>query len=107
MDADSILHLEEPIPNNCVITLDTLQYFFYCSGHIDIRDPDGNRLESIGYGIKRDNIESSIYRLKEQIYLLECLLCKLNNSLQLPAHAVSALGDVLYRMQGFCKKYIQ
>jgi len=108
MDTDSIdPHLDSLIPHNCSITLDILQYSFYRSGQIDIRAPDGIRLESIGYGIKRDDIESSIYRLKEQMYVLECLLGNLNNRLQLPAQAVSALVDLLYRMQRFCWDYIK
>jgi len=108
MDTDSTHpHLDSSIPDNCSITLDILQYFFYRSGQIDIRAPNGIRLESIGYGIKKDNIESSSYSLKEQIYVLECLLGNLNNRLELPAQAVSALADLLYRMQRFCWKYIR
>ena len=95
------------IPSKYVITLDILQYFFYQSEHIDIHAPDGSRLQTIGYGIKRDAIESSTYRLKEQIYIVECLLGNLNNKLELPAQAVSALADLLCRMQGFCGKYIK
>lgn len=107
MDTDSRFHLDDSSPKNCIITLDTLQYFFYSSQYIDICDPNGHRLESIGYGIKNDHVEISIYRLKEQMFLLECLLCKLNTNLQLPTHAISALGDLLYRMQEFCRNYIK
>ena len=108
MDTDSIPpHLDQSIPDNCSINLDILQYFFYRSGQIEIYAPDGIRLENIGYGIKRDDIESSTYRLKEQIYLMECLLGNLSNRLELPAQAVSALADLLYRMQKFCWEYIK
>lgn len=90
-----------------VITLDKLQYLFYQSDHIDICAPDGSRLHTIGYGIKKDKIESSIDRLQEQIYLTECLLCNLSNSLELPTQAVSALADLLCGMHKFCRNYLK
>ena len=94
-------------PNHYTITLDILQYFFYQSDHIDICAPDGSRLQTIGYGIKKDKIESSIERLKEQIYLTECLLCNLSNGLELPTQAVSALADLLCGMHRFCRNYLK
>ena len=96
-------NLDDLTTDTCRITLDIPQCIFYRSGKIDIYSPDGNRLESIGYGIKRDKVEGSAYRLKEQIYVLECLLGNLNNNLELSAQAVSALVDLLYRMQRFCR----
>ena len=107
MDTDSISNFHRPIPDHCNITLDILQSIFYRTGKIHIYSPDGMRLESIGYCIKRTDIEATAYRLKEQMYLIECLLGKLTNNLELPADAVSALADLLYRMQGFCREYIK
>lgn len=107
MDTDSIHNLDELIPDHCNITLDILQSIFYRTGKINIYSPDGTRLESIGYCIKRNDIESSAYRLKEQLYLMECLLSNLSNNHELPAEAISSLADLLYRMQGFCRKYIK
>lgn len=108
MDADSKdPRLDKPIPESCSITLDILQYIFYRSGHIDIYTPDGIRLETIGYGIKRDDIEGSAYRLKEQIYLMACLLGNLNSKLEFPAQALTALANLLYGMRKFCREYIR
>lgn len=101
------LNFLSTIPGNYVITLDILQYFFYQSEQIDIHAPDGTHLQTIGYGIKKSDVENKIYSLKEHIYAVEFLLGKLNNSLELPAQAVSALADLLCGMQGFCRKYIK
>ncbi|HWV16768.1 MAG TPA: hypothetical protein VN030_15170 [Cellvibrio sp.] len=106
-DSNSLNDLDVLIPDSCSITLDILQSMFYRSGKIDVYSAAGDRLESIGYGIKRDNIEASVYRLKEQIYILECILGHLGNSLEIRLQAVSVLADLLYRMQKFCRDYIK
>ena len=98
-------HLDES--GNCVIKLDLPQYFFYQSDHIDIHAPDGTHLECVGHIIKESEIENSCARLKEQIFLVECLLSNINHDLKLPSQAVAELADLFYRMQKVCGKYMK
>jgi|GEM_PF-459458 len=112
MDANVALHqkLQQPLLNdngNCVITLDFPQYFFYQSDHIDILAPDGRLLECIGHIIKQAETETAAARLKEYIFLIECLLSNINHDIKLPAQAVAELADLFYRIQGVCGKYIK
>ena len=92
---------------NCIINLDLRQYFFYQSHHIQIHAPDGTHLESIGHLIKIDEIQSGTARLKEQVFLVECLLGNIIQELKLPAQASAAFADLLDRMQRVCGKYLK
>lgn len=89
---------------NCIITLDLPQYFFYQAEHIDLHDPNGNFLESIGHRIQVMETETTQYRLHEQICLVENLLGQINHDLELRKEAVSALADLLYQTQKVIEK---
>ena len=95
------------LKEHCTITLGLPQYFFYQSEYIDIHAPDGSILESIGHRVKEMALEESTHRLHEQIFLLESLLGNLHQSIELPREAVSALADILYRMQAITSKAIK
>ena len=91
----------------CIITLDLPQYFFYESAYIDLHAPDGSHLESIGHRIQEIDAENTIYRLHEQIILVESLLGNMHQPVTLPREAVSALAEMLYRMQKITEKMVQ
>lgn len=112
MDANVALpqKSQQPLLNDngqCVIKLDFPQYFFYQSEHIDILAPDGTHLDSIGHIIKQAETETAAARLKEYIFLIECLLSNINHDIKLPAQAVAELADLFYRMQSVCGKYLK
>jgi len=92
---------------HCIITLDLPQYFFYQAEHIDLHDPNGRFLESIGHRIREMDAENTKYRLHEQICLVENLLGQINHDLELPKEAVSALADLLYQTQKVIGKVIK
>ncbi|HWV16939.1 MAG TPA: hypothetical protein VN030_16025 [Cellvibrio sp.] len=108
MDAKSISldALNIPSPNNSIITLTHQQYLFYQFAYLDLHSPDCSHLQTLGYGVKKNEVDYKIYRLREYLYAMEYLLGNLNSSLDLPPQATSALADLLCGMQGFCRKYI-
>jgi hypothetical protein len=59
-------------------------------------------LESIGQQIQNGLTETNNYQLRDKIYLVACLLEKINEDIELPAQAVSGLADLFYRMQNLC-----
>ena len=62
--------------------------------------PDGDHLESIGYEIQKQTQEEKATQLQEQIVLLQSLCEKITQEVELPAQAISGLGDLVFRVRG-------
>ncbi|MES2673887.1 MAG: hypothetical protein V4660_06575 [Pseudomonadota bacterium] len=103
---DNITHLPGAEPHS-TITLTASRYALYQTTCIEVNTPDGEYLESIGQHIQNDLAETNTYQLRDNIYLVACLLGKINENVELPAHAVSGLADLFYRMQNFCGEHIK
>jgi hypothetical protein len=103
---DNITHLPGT-ESHRIITLTSAQYALYQTNCIEVNTPDGEYLESIGLQIQNDLAETNTYQLRDNIYLVACLLGKINEDIELPAQAVSGLADLFYRMQSFCGEYIK
>jgi hypothetical protein len=64
-------------------------------------------LEFIGKPIRREVESTELLQLQEQIFLLQSLLCKVKEQIELPPLAVSGLADLLFRAQGLCERFIK
>jgi hypothetical protein len=104
---DNITPLVPSITADCVVTLNPVQLAFYQQRSIEIQSLDGEYLETICHAVQRDNISTSNYQLRNQMYLLESLFGQMNSYIELPARAASGLADVFFRLQGFCDKHIE
>lgn len=104
---DNVTPLNSASKSHCVITLDPFQHIYYQESFIDIHSPDGDHLDRIGIDVQKDKAEHEKYQLRDQIYLLSCLLGKINEDLELPARAVSGLADTVHRVQDFCDLHVK
>lgn len=93
--------------SSCVITLDPFQYAFYQQSCIEIQNPDGDLLEFIGKPIQQEVETAELLQLREQIFLLQSLLCKIKEEIELPPLAVSGLADLMFRTQGMCERFLK
>lgn len=101
---DNITPLVPNTKSSCVIILDPFQYAFYQQSCIELQDPDGELLEFVGKPIQKEIEASESLQLREQIYLLQSLLCKVKEEVELPTLAVSGLADLMFRMQEMCER---
>jgi hypothetical protein len=92
---------------DCFVTLTPSQLARYQQSSLKIRSPDGEQLEIIGHDIQKENIQDQKNQLLEQICLTRSLSCHIEQSLELPARAVYALSDLLFRMEEFCERNIK
>ena len=104
---DNITPLIPGTKTSCVITLDPVQYLFYQQSCIELQAPDGEVLEFIGKPIQREVESTELLQLQEQIFLLQFLLCKIKDQIELPPLAVSGLADLMFRAQGLCERLIK
>ncbi len=102
---DNITHLPNT-ESHRIITLNPSQYVLYQTTCIDLNTPDGEYLETLGQHIQNDLTETNAHQLRDNIYLIGCLLGKINEDIELPVRAVSGLADLFYRMQELCEKHI-
>ena len=86
------------------VQLTPSQYSFYQKNYIELLDPDGGHLELVGRSVQRSVEEDKLYRLREQVVLLQALLANITEHIELPALAVAGLADLMFRMQGVCEK---
>ncbi len=70
--------------SSCVITLDPFQYAFYQQSCIELQTPDGEFLEFVGKPIQQEIETTELLQLREQIYLLQSLFCKVKEEIELP-----------------------
>jgi hypothetical protein len=90
-----------------IITLDAKQYQHYKKSCVTVCAPDGNFLEAIGNNIHTDEMQTSRYKLRDDVHLVSQLLCHINQNLDLTPQAVSGLADLFFRTQDFCDKYVE
>ncbi len=90
-----------------VIQLNPSQYSFYQENYIELLSPDGKHLELIGHFPKKSAEEENLCRLREQVCLLQTLLCNINEQIELPPLAVSGLADLMFRTQGLCERFVK
>ena|SRR5688572_29382089 len=97
----SLPHLSNP----CVIKLNPFQYARYQQSLIEIHSPDGECLARFGEELTRNAEEEADYRLWEQACLLEVLLDQVQDDMQMPQRAYTALADMMGRInEHFLKK---
>jgi hypothetical protein len=104
---DNITPLHPTSKSQCVITLDPFQDIYYRQSFVDIHSPEGDFLERIGADIQKDNAEHQKYQLRDQVCLLNCLLGKIREDVELPREAISGLADVMHRMQDFFELHVK
>ena len=108
-NSQDMLSASNKTSTNCpfAIILDPSQYARYKAGCLSVQSPHGNHLETIGQYIQNEEERSRKLRMQNQMHLVENLLAKMTNGIELSAKAVEGLVDLLYEMQGFCGKYIK
>lgn len=104
---DNITPLYPTSKSQCVITLDPFLHIYYQQSSIDILSPDGDLLDRIGADVQKDNAEHQKYQLRDHVCLLNCLLGKIHDEVELPREAISGLADVIHRMQDFCDLHVK
>lgn len=104
---DNVTPLVLGTKSSCVITLDPFQYAFYQQSYIELQSPDGKFLELVGHSVQKDIEENNFCRLREQVFLLQSLFCKIKEEIELPAVAVSGLADLMFRTQGLCERFVK
>lgn len=95
-------HQSSVIP---AVTLDSSQYFLYQTHQLEILSPDGQHLDFVGKAIKTAKAESQVFRLRDRVALVSCLLGNVNDAVTLPIPAVLGLTDLLERISETC--YLQ
>jgi len=104
---DNITPLVPGTKSSCVITLDPFQHMFYLQSCIELRCPDGELLEYVGKPIQKEIEAIELLQLREQIYLLQSLLCKVKDEVEFSPLAVSGLADLMFRTQGLCERFVK
>jgi hypothetical protein len=87
-----------------IIQLTSSQYSFYQTSYIELLDPNGKYLELIGHSVQRNQEEDNLYRLREQLSLLQSLFGNIIEQIELPPLALAGLSDLMFRMQKLSEK---
>lgn len=84
-----------------ILVLDPSQFALYQTGDIDVQSPSGEHLNTIGHWQNKAEVEVSLYRLQDQMHLVECLLRNGKYPLELSERAGAGLVEMLDRAQEF------
>jgi hypothetical protein len=87
-----------------IVTLDESQYQLYQRGQIEIQAPNGEFLKAIGTTMDQAETEVDLYRLQDQLHLVEALLFNTQGQLELNERAVAGLVQVLSDARGFLNR---
>jgi hypothetical protein len=104
---DNVTPLVPGTKSSCIVALTPVQYSFYQQSCIELQAPDGEVLEFIGKPIQQEIELTEIHQLQEQVFLLQSVLCKVKEQIELPPLAVAGLADLLARMQELCERFIK
>lgn len=103
---DNVTPLVHGTKSTCCITLTEYEHAYYQQSAVELLAPDGSLLQYVGDEIKKEIIQTGNYQMRDELYLVGCLLNCIDHHIEMPRHAVSGLADLVNRMQSFCEKRI-